>query len=754
MKRSFFFLSLLVTTISPVFGLPGEQAVESGDEDEIAPGPDPLSTVFNGVTVPPMKELRASDFEESIKEDYWFVKHYHPDCIHCQAVAPIWQTLYEFYYTSNPLLSSTAKKAADTEKSLNSFHGYYGFHFASLNCAAYADKCEELGIAGFPRFVLYYQGKPFDTFSNEKKGMEELSSFIEDKLESIKPGSRPRGGVHLPQPGAKEGQMILPNKEKADESSEAEKPTKENSGDSSKSPSDSKDSKVSKNSKTSEQPKDSKGPKEEKAPAQDPTPKKEIKEKNYNLSGSSVSLTAESFLKLVTTTQDPWFIKFYAPWCTHCQALAPVWQQMAKDMKGKLNIGEVNCEVERRLCKDARISSYPTMHFFRGGEKVQYEGLRGLGDLVNYANKATEVVGLGVQYVDAAAFKKMEETEEVIFLYFFDHATTSEDFAALDRLTLSLVGHARLVKTDSKELAERFRISTWPRLLVARDGTAKYYTALAPKDMRDFRAVLSWMQSVWLPIVPELTATNARDVMDGKYVVLGILNRQHTEDFVQNKRELKNAALEWMEKQTKLFQLERQELRDAKDLRIEEADDRNDQRALRAAKSMRITIREDDKKQVGFAWVDGIFWDRWVRTTFGVDIRNGDRVIIHDESNRRFWDSSPNGVDIMPSRTSILETLTHIASSSPKLKSKSTVGFLEHIFFTIRTFVSSHPFITLALCIIAIGVASLWAKRQIRRTRTTTGKLGGSSMGFFHLDGKEKGIFGSVGSGPSNGKVD
>jgi protein disulfide-isomerase len=303
---------------------------------------------------------------------------------------------------------------------------------------------------------------------------------------------------------------------------------------------------------------------------------------------------------------------------------------MAKDMKGILNIGEVNCEVESRLCKDAQVQAYPTIHFFRGGERVEYEGLRGLGDLINYAKKAVEV-GSGVQYVDAATFKDMEETEEVIFVYFFDHATTFEDFDALERLTLSLVGHARLVKTDNKILAERFKISTWPRLLVSRDGRPSYYPALAPKDMRDFRQVLSWMQKVWLPIVPELTASNAREIMERKYVVLGILNRQHADEFIQDKRELKNAALEWMEKQTKLFQLERQELRDAKELRIEEAEDRNDQRALRAAKSRQITIREDDKKQVGFAWVDGVFWERWIRTTYGIDVKNGERVIINDE---------------------------------------------------------------------------------------------------------------------------
>ena len=212
---------------------------------------------------------------------------------------------------------------------------------------------------------------------------------------------------------------------------------------------------------------------------------------------------------------------------------------------------------------------------------------------------------------------------------FPDCAVTYE--IAMDRLTLSLVGHARIVKTNSAALAERFKISTWPRLLVVRDGRPNYYNVLAPKDMRDFRAVLSWMQTVWLPIVPELTASNAREIMDGKFVVLGILSRRRYDDFKQSRRELKEAALEWMDKQVQLFRLERSELRDAKQLRIEEADDRDDQRALRAAKNMRITIREDDKKAVAFAWVDGDFWERWLRTTYGIDVENGDRVIVNDE---------------------------------------------------------------------------------------------------------------------------
>lgn len=55
-------------------------------------------TVFNGIEVPPMKELEGHKWDEQTKEGYWFVKHYSPQCPHCIKIAPTWQKLYEFYY--------------------------------------------------------------------------------------------------------------------------------------------------------------------------------------------------------------------------------------------------------------------------------------------------------------------------------------------------------------------------------------------------------------------------------------------------------------------------------------------------------------------------------------------------------------------------------------------------------------------------------------------------------------------------------
>jgi protein disulfide-isomerase len=672
------------------------------DEDEY--------TIFNGQRVPPLKELGGDSLAQLIKNGYTLVKFYSPQCHHCVAVAPVWQTMYEFYWTSKPLPSS-----ADSD--LNDFHHYYGFDFANVNCVAFGDTCKKYEVGAYPTFKIFKDGEVVDSLTGAGD-MKGLSRFVEDTLETIRPGSRVEEGPELPEVGAK----IAPGFDEAAAAANV------------KASSSSKGEAATSKGKTSKKPN---------KPTSLP-----------NSSGSSISLTAESFQNLVTMTQEPWFIKFYAPWCHHCQAMQPIWQQLGKEMKGKLNIGEVNCDVESRLCKDVHLQGYPTLLFFRGGERVEYDGLRGLGDFVSYANKAIAIGG-GVRYIDATRFKELEETEEVIFVYFYDHATTREDFAALDRLTLSLIGHAVIVKTDSAVLADRFKITTWPRLLVSRDGRPTYYTALAPKDMRDFRQVLNWMQSVWLPIVPELTASNSREIMDGKLVVLGILSRDRPDEFMTGKKEIKSAAVEWMDKQTQLFQLERQELRDAKQLRIEEAEDRNDQRALRAAKNIRINMDRSDRKEVGFAWVDGVFWERWVRTTYGIDVREGEKVVINDEDvshdsllgdthtnghqNRRYWDTTITGNAIIPSRTSILETLPKVVASPPKIKAKRTISSFEQVIFDLKSAALEHPILATGLTLAVILAAGLWARRRLRRNRG----------GFFRLDEKD-GLLG----GGYNGKAD
>ncbi|KAF5019212.1 hypothetical protein F66182_8786 [Fusarium sp. NRRL 66182] len=734
------------------------------------PATDP--TTFNGKTVPPFLELSPANWEEELKKSkFLMVKHYSPYCKHCTKFAPTYQTLYEFYYTSKPPVDDAAA----------TFTGYYDFRFASVNCVAYYDLCMEHDIQSYPTTILYEDGKQIDKLRGIKN-MTTMSNTVEKALAKSHPG-RPEI-LELPNPGdtafpaPKTAQeSVQPDAEKKESQEDTKVPAEKPAGDASEKPLEEsaaepagktgdksldditempreadkseKTESTEKAAKESGVVKDDENKKsfgeDWKVPSTGQMLKKtkpKDPESKYNLDGVSTPLTPENFDRLVTNSKDPWFIKFYAPWCSHCKAMAPTWEQLAKNMKGKLNIGEVNCEADHKLCTQMGVKAFPTILFMTGPERAEYKGLRGVGDFVAYAEGALEVAN-GVLDVDAESFKELEKTEEVLFVYFYDHATTTEDFKALDALPLNLIGRGKIVKTNDPELCSRFKITTWPRLLVSREGRATYYTPITPDEMRDVDSLVSWMKSTWLPLVPEMTAINAKQIMNHKLVVLAILNRDD-EDRLQNSiSELKNAASEWMDRQVQEFQLERKKLRDAKQMRIEEAESRDDQRGLRNAKAIKIDMDSARRKEVGFAWVDGIFWQRWIASSYGIDVRNGERIVINEEDRHQFWDTTPTGNHIMISHTSIMDTLDKIVYGPNPISPKYTIGSLAKFFFDIKMNFVDHPFLSLGFVIaVSFGIYT-WFRNRTRRSRGT----------FFRMDdslGHKDGLLGQNGNAKSD----
>mgnify|MGYP006102597749 CR=1 FL=1 len=72
------------------------------------------------------------------------------------------------------------------------------------------------------------------------------------------------------------------------------------------------------------------------------------------------------------------FLKFYAPWCGHCKAMAPAWDELTKSFtdSSKIFIGEIDCTQHETLCKRFKVEGYPTVKFVQGGdvEMQDYEG--------------------------------------------------------------------------------------------------------------------------------------------------------------------------------------------------------------------------------------------------------------------------------------------------------------------------------------------------------------------------------------------
>lgn len=83
------------------------------------------------------------------------------------------------------------------------------------------------------------------------------------------------------------------------------------------------------------------------------------------------SLSSNEFTNEVIKSSDSWLVDFYAPWCGHCQVFAPVFEEIAKQLEGKVKAGKINCDKHGSACQLANIRAFPTLRFYAGSVEDQ-----------------------------------------------------------------------------------------------------------------------------------------------------------------------------------------------------------------------------------------------------------------------------------------------------------------------------------------------------------------------------------------------
>ena len=63
-------------------------------------------------------------------------------------------------------------------------------------------------------------------------------------------------------------------------------------------------------------------------------------------------------------------VDFTAEWCGPCRMLAPVLEEVAKEVKGKASIVKVDIDAESKTAAHFQITSVPTLILFKDGKEV------------------------------------------------------------------------------------------------------------------------------------------------------------------------------------------------------------------------------------------------------------------------------------------------------------------------------------------------------------------------------------------------
>ncbi|PYG86914.1 thioredoxin [Ruminiclostridium sufflavum DSM 19573] len=86
------------------------------------------------------------------------------------------------------------------------------------------------------------------------------------------------------------------------------------------------------------------------------------------MSDKIINLTNESFDQVVSKSDKPVIVDFWATWCGPCRMVAPIMEELADDFDGKVQIAKVNVDDQGELAAKFKIMSIPTILAFKNGE--------------------------------------------------------------------------------------------------------------------------------------------------------------------------------------------------------------------------------------------------------------------------------------------------------------------------------------------------------------------------------------------------
>jgi protein disulfide-isomerase A1 len=148
-------------------------------------------------------------------------------------------------------------------------------------------------------------------------------------------------------------------------------------------------------------------------------------------------------------------IEFYAPWCGHCQTLAPEYSKAATILKEEgLHLAKIDATANEGLAKRFEVQGFPTIKYYKKGEYSEYHGGRTTEDIVQWFRK--KVGPVSKESSGPAEIEELRTKHSVLVVFFGENPEKFRTFIDV----ASHIEDINFAHCKSKECIDKYEVKT------------------------------------------------------------------------------------------------------------------------------------------------------------------------------------------------------------------------------------------------------------------------------------------------------